>query len=42
MKRYLMNIGRENGQEAIYEYSQTKSIWISTQHEAPNPFIMRL
>lgn len=35
-------IGRENGQEAIYEYLQTKSVWISTQQEVPNPFIMRL
>lgn len=35
-------IGRENGQDAIYEYLQTKSIWISTQEEVPNPFVMRL
>ncbi len=34
-------IGRENGIEAIYEYLQTKSIWISTADEVPNPFVMR-
>jgi len=34
-------IGRENGQEAIQEYLQTKSIWISTSDEVPNPFVMR-
>ncbi len=35
-------IGRESGQNAIYEYLQEKSVWISTQTETPNPFIMRL
>jgi acyl-CoA reductase-like NAD-dependent aldehyde dehydrogenase len=34
-------IGRENGQEAIREYLQTKSVWISTTEDVPNPFIMR-
>jgi acyl-CoA reductase-like NAD-dependent aldehyde dehydrogenase len=34
-------IGRENGQEAIREYLQTKSVWISTAEDVPNPFIMR-
>lgn len=34
-------IGRENGREAINEYLQTKSVWISTQKEVPNPFVMR-
>ena len=34
-------LGRENGQEAIQEYLQTKSVWISTSSETPNPFIMR-
>ena len=34
-------IGRENGQEAIREYMQTKSVWISTATEVPNPFVMR-
>ncbi|HXG80464.1 MAG TPA: aldehyde dehydrogenase [Sphingomicrobium sp.] len=34
-------LGRENGQEAIYEYLQTKSVWISTATEVPNPFVMR-
>ncbi len=34
-------LGRENGQEAIREYMQTKSVWISTATEVPNPFVMR-
>jgi acyl-CoA reductase-like NAD-dependent aldehyde dehydrogenase len=34
-------LGRENGQEAIFEYLQTKSVWISTADEVPNPFVMR-
>jgi (Z)-2-((N-methylformamido)methylene)-5-hydroxybutyrolactone dehydrogenase len=29
--------GRENGIEAIYEYLQTKSIWLGTQDVVPNP-----
>ncbi len=34
-------LGRENGQEAIREYMQTKSVWLSTATEVPNPFVMR-
>ena len=35
-------IGRESGIEAIREYLETKSVWISTANGAPaNPFIMR-
>ena len=34
-------LGRENGQEAIKEYMQVKSVWISTAADVPNPFIMR-
>jgi len=34
-------IGRESGQEMINEYLQTKSVWISTATEVPNPFVMR-
>jgi len=34
-------LGRENGQEAMREYLQTKSVWISTSEEVPNPFVMR-
>ena len=34
-------IGRESGQEAIKEYMQTKSVWISTATEVPNPFVLR-
>jgi len=33
-------IGRENGQEMIREYLQVKSIWINTNKEIPNPFVM--
>lgn len=31
----------ENGQDAIYEYLQQKSVWISAATEVPNPFVMR-
>lgn len=34
-------LGRENGQDAIYEFLQTKTVWISTADEVPNPFVMR-
>ena len=34
-------LGREGGIEAIREYVQTKSVWISTQSNVDNPFIMR-
>ena len=34
-------LGRELGQEAIREYMQTKSVWISTAEEVANPFVMR-
>jgi aldehyde dehydrogenase (NAD+) len=34
-------IGRENGMEAIHEYLQTKSVWIDTAGNVPNPFVMR-
>ncbi|MFO0995750.1 MAG: aldehyde dehydrogenase [Alphaproteobacteria bacterium] len=34
-------IGRENGQEAIRGYLQTKAVWINTATEVPNPFVMR-
>ena len=34
-------VGRESGIEAINEYLQTKCVWISTQLETPNPFLMR-
>ena len=33
--------GRENGLHAIDEYLQTKSVWINTALEVPNPFTMR-
>ncbi len=34
-------LGRESGQDAINEYMQTKTVWISTASETPNPFVMR-
>jgi len=34
-------LGRESGIDAIKEYLQTKSVWMSTAAEVPNPFIMR-
>jgi len=34
--------GREGGMEAIYEYTQSKVVWINTSSEPmPDPFIMR-
>jgi len=33
-------IGRENGQAMIYEYLQTKSVWINTNKVIANPFVM--
>jgi acyl-CoA reductase-like NAD-dependent aldehyde dehydrogenase len=35
-------IGRQNGSEAILEYVQTKSVWVETQVEAQDPFILRV
>jgi len=34
-------IGRESGSEAIKEYLETKSVWISTDLDVPNPFVRR-
>src|SRR5579871_5306310 len=34
-------IGRESGLTAINEYLQTKSVWIDTAGNVPNPFVMR-
>lgn len=34
-------IGRENGQEAIGAYLQTKTVWIDTSGQTANPFVMR-
>ena len=34
-------LGRENGIEAIKDYLQTKSVWISTAKETPDPFVIR-
>jgi aldehyde dehydrogenase (NAD+) len=34
-------IGRESGSEAIKEYLQTKTVWVSTDLDVPNPFIRR-
>lgn len=37
----MSGLGRENGLEGIQEYLQTKSVWISTAADVPNPFVMR-
>ena len=34
-------IGKESGQEMIKDYLQKKTVWLSTQEEVPNPFILR-
>jgi len=34
-------LGRESGIEAMKEYLQTKSVWISSAREVPDPFVMR-
>jgi (Z)-2-((N-methylformamido)methylene)-5-hydroxybutyrolactone dehydrogenase len=34
-------LGRENGQDAIFQYLQTKNVMISTARSVANPFIMR-
>jgi aldehyde dehydrogenase (NAD+) len=34
-------LGRESGHEAIKEYLQVKSVWISTATDVANPFIQR-
>ncbi|MCO6055238.1 aldehyde dehydrogenase [Pseudomonas sp. MOB-449] len=34
-------IGRENGQVAIEDYLQTKSVWVNLADDVPNPFVLR-
>ncbi|SAK68168.1 aldehyde dehydrogenase [Caballeronia ptereochthonis] len=34
-------IGKESGQDMIKDYLQKKTVWMSTQEEVPNPFIIR-
>jgi aldehyde dehydrogenase (NAD+) len=34
-------IGREGGIEAVKEYMESKSVWISTDLDMPNPFVRR-
>ena len=34
-------LGRENGQDAVREFLQTKSVWINSGAVAGNPFVMR-
>ncbi|MBW4025059.1 MAG: aldehyde dehydrogenase [Proteobacteria bacterium] len=33
-------LGHENGMDAIRDYVQTKSVWISTAAETPDPFVL--
>lgn len=35
-------VGRENGQEAVNEYLQTKSVWVELGEEIQDPFVLRL
>ncbi len=35
-------LGRENGIEAIYNYLETKTVWINYENDVPNPFVMRI
>lgn len=35
-------LGRENGQEAIKQFLQTKAVWIDYGDSYPSPFVMRL
>jgi len=34
-------LGKESGQEMIKDYLQKKTVWLSSQEEVPNPFIIR-
>jgi aldehyde dehydrogenase (NAD+) len=34
-------LGRENGQDAIREYLQVKSVWINSGAATGNPFVLR-
>lgn len=34
-------IGRENGIDAIKEFMQTKTVWIATERNVANPFVMK-
>ena len=34
-------LGRENGADAINEYLQSKSVWVSTASNTGNPFVMK-
>lgn len=34
-------LGRENGQDAIHEFLQTKSVWVNLAEGVPDPFVLR-
>ena len=34
-------IGRENGQDAIYDFLETKCVWLNLAEGVPNPFVLR-
>lgn len=34
-------LGRENGQDAIYEFMQTKCVWLNLAEGVENPFVLR-
>ncbi|MET3778636.1 aldehyde dehydrogenase (NAD+) [Rhizobium alvei] len=34
-------MGRESGQDAIYDFLETKSVWLAFNKDVPNPFVLR-
>ena len=39
--RGASGFGRENGVRAMDEYTDTKTVWIGTAEETPDPFAIR-
>jgi acyl-CoA reductase-like NAD-dependent aldehyde dehydrogenase len=37
----MSGLGRVNGQAVIHDYLQTKSVWVDSNDEVPNPFALR-
>ena len=35
-------LGRENGIDALHDYTQTKAVWIETEPAAGDPFSMKI
>ncbi|MFE0726111.1 aldehyde dehydrogenase [Streptomyces mutabilis] len=36
----MSGIGRENGMDAVHEYTETKGVWIDLSNESRDPFVM--